>query len=249
MKVSIITTSYNSSETIKGTLESVASQSTLSHIEHIIVDGGSSDDTLSIIDSFPHVAKCISEPDKGIYDGMNKGIQLATGDVVGFLNSDDFFASSECVKLIIRAFQTTNKDAMYGDLFYVDQKDTDKITRKWFAGDYDKENFLTGWMPPHPTFYVKREMFDKYGLFNLELKSAADYELMLRFLYKHDLSIGYIQETLVKMREGGMSNRSIKNRLRANREDKRAWEINGLTPKFYTTYLKPIKKIKQFIRF
>jgi len=249
MKISIITTSYNSAKTIKDTLQSIASQSTLEQIEHILVDGGSTDNSMEIIKSFPHVAKYISESDKGIYDAMNKGIQLASGDVVGFLNSDDIFASSECVKLIIRAFQTTNKDAMYGDLFYVDQHNTDKVTRKWYAGDYDRENFLFGWMPPHPTFYVKREMFDKFGSFNLELKSAADYELMLRFLYKHDLSIGYIQEVLVKMREGGMSNRSIKNRLRANKEDKRAWEINGLTPKFYTTYLKPIKKIKQFIRF
>ena len=248
MKISVVTTCYNSEATIRDTLQSVANQSTLKQIEHIIIDGGSTDSTLDIIASFPHISKFVSEPDNGIYDAMNKGIDLATGDVVGFLNSDDFFASSEVMKLMIRAFQTTNKEAMYGDLHYVDHLQTDKVTRKWLAGDYKRENFLTGWMPPHPTFYVKREMFKKYGKFNSTLRIAADYELMLRFLYKHYISIGYIQETLVKMREGGVSNSSFKNRINANKEDRKAWEVNGLKPKFYTTYLKPLKKIKQFIR-
>lgn len=247
MLISIITTSFNSAATITDTLQSVADQTKIDQIEHVLIDGGSTDGTHDIINSFDHVAKFISEPDKGIYDAMNKGIQYATGDVIGFLNSDDFFASSDVVRLIHRAFETTNKDAMYGDLDYVKFDQTNKITRKWRAGDYSRENFLYGWMPPHPTFYVKREIFKKFGGFNLSFKTAADYELMLRLLYKHDISIGYIDKVLVKMREGGVSNRSIKNRINANKEDREAWKINGLKPKSFTLYLKPIKKIGQYI--
>ncbi len=247
MKVSIITTSYNSELTIRDTLQSVASQSMISQIEHIVVDGHSNDSSVAIIKSFEHISRFISEPDNGIYDAMNKGVNLATGDVIGFLNSDDFFTDSLVIEKIIKTFEKNKVDAVYGDLFYVHKKDKKKVTRKWFAGGYTKERFLKGWMPPHPTFYVKKEVFIRYGNFNLELKSAADYELMLRFLYKYNILASYIPYTLVMMREGGISNSSILNRLKANQEDSKAWKINGLKPKFYTKFLKPITKIKQFI--
>lgn len=247
MKISIVTTSFNSIQTLADTLESVKNQTAIENIEHIVVDGNSTDGCVELIKSYPHVAQFISEPDKGIYDAMNKGVALATGEAVGFLNSDDFFFNNTVIEKIRNKFLDTTCDAVYGDLFYVDKNDTDKITRKWFAGNFTKENFLSGWMPPHPTFYVKRRVFDSYGHFNLSLKSSADYELMLRFIYKHGIKTEYIAETLIKMREGGMSNKSILNRLKANKEDARAWKINDLKPRFYTFYLKPIKKIKQFI--
>ncbi len=248
MKVSIITTSYNSQETIYDTLLSVKSQTALQNIEHIIVDGKSTDETLSIVNQFDHISKKQSQKDKGLYDAMNKGVQLATGDVIGFLNSDDFFYDQNVVQDIIDAFKKNKCDSLYGDLYYVDQNDTSKITRTWKAEEYSREKFLYGWMPPHPTFYVKRTLFEKLGGFNISLKSSADYELMLRYLYKHKISSHYVSRTFVKMREGGISNRSLKNRINANKEDAKAWQINGLKPKFYTVLLKPLKKLKQFIR-
>lgn len=183
-----------------------------------------------------------------MYDALNKGIDIASGDIVGILNADDFYIDKEVISKIVNQLETAGSDSIYADLYYVDEKDTDKISRYWKSGAYIKKNFKYGWMPPHPTFFVKKEVYNKWGKFNLSFSSAADYELMLRFLFKNNVSTTYLNEVIVKMREGGMSNVSLRNRLRANREDKRAWKVNGLRPASYTLLAKPLRKITQFIK-
>lgn len=247
MKVSIITATYNSAATIAHCLASVKNQ-TYQNIEHIIIDGGSTDNTLDIIQQNEFSGKLISEKDKGIYDAMNKGIDLATGAIIGILNSDDLYASETIIQQLIDLFEISNSDAIYGNLEYVDASDTQKITRKWNAGPFTQKAFLYGWMPPHPTFFVKAELYQQYGKFNLNVYTAADYELMLRFIYRFGIKVAYLQEVMVKMRTGGASNQSIKNRLLANKGDRMAWEINGLKPYWFTLFAKPIRKITQFIR-
>ena len=246
MKVSIITIAYNSAETIEDTIKSIITQD-YSNIEYIIIDGGSTDKTLSIVDKFKDsITTIISEPDKGIYDAMNKGVQNATGDIVGILNSDDIYTNKKVVTHIVKAIG--NKDSIYADLVYVDRDNTDKITRYWKSGKYRKGIFKKGWMPPHPTFFIRKSCYDQYGTYNLRLKSAADYELMLRMLHKHNISVTYLQEVITKMRVGGQSNVTLLNRLNANKEDRLAWVINDLKPGPLTLIMKPIRKISQFFK-
>ncbi len=248
MKISIITITFNSASTIEQTIRSVIDQ-TYKNIEYIIVDGKSSDDTLKIVDKYKNsIAKFLSEKDDGLYDALNKGIELATGDVIGILHSDDFYIDNQVIQKYADTFLKNNSDSVYSDLYYVDKTSTDKIIRKWKSGEYSSGSFINGWMPPHPTFFVKKEIYKKLGKFNLDFKSAADYELMLRFIHKNNISISYMPEYTVKMRVGGKSNITVKNRVNANLEDRKAWEINGLKPRFYTLYLKPFRKIIQFLR-
>lgn len=248
MKVSIITITYNSQLTLIDTIDSVLKQ-TYKNIEYIIVDGASTDDTISIIKSYHgKISKFVSEKDSGLYDALNKGIDIATGDIVGILHSDDFYTNEFVIENIVKTIAENNADATYADLYYVDKSDTSKIFRKWKSGNYKHGMFLKGWMPPHPTFFVKREYYQRYGKFNLQLKSAADYELMLRFIHKHKIKLAYLPEFIIKMRIGGKSNVSFKNRIRANNEDKKAWKINGLKPYFYTLYAKPLRKIIQLFK-
>ena len=248
MKVSIITLTYNSEATLKDTIESVVNQS-YNDIEYIIVDGKSTDNTLSIIESYKDkISKVISEKDKGLYDALNKGIALATGDLIGIIHSDDFYTDNFVIQKIVKSIEENNSDAAYSDLYYVDKVDTNKIFRKWKSGIYKHGMFLNGWMPPHPTFFVKRSCYEKFGSFNLSFVSAADYELMLRFIHKHKIKLAYLPEFIIKMRVGGKSNVSLKNRIRANNEDRKAWIINGLKPKFYTLYAKPLRKIIQLFK-
>jgi glycosyltransferase involved in cell wall biosynthesis len=247
MKISIITVSYNSSATIRDTIESVLSQD-YADFEYILVDGESTDGTLDIIRSYQHPSiRWISEPDKGIYDAMNKGVQLATGDIIGILNSDDFYTDNQVLSKVAKTFREQQVESVYSDLAYVDASDVNKIVRYWKSGQYKEGSFLEGWMPPHPTFFVQRSVYEKYSQFDLRLKSAADYELMLRFIHRFKISVAYIPETLVKMRAGGVSNASFLHRFRANREDRLAWEYNKLTPKLYTLMLKPLRKVQQFV--
>jgi glycosyltransferase involved in cell wall biosynthesis len=192
------------------------------------------------------VTKFLCEKDKGIYDAMNKGLALATGDIIGVLNSDDFYCSNDVIEQVVLAFQNNNTDCLYGDLNYVDPVDTSKIIRKWRSGSYSKENFLKGWMPPHPTFFVKKSCYENFGTFETQFKSAADYELMLRFLFKESCSAQHLPKVMIHMRAGGVSNVSLKNRLRANREDRLAWKINCLKPKWFTLLRKPLSKLKQY---
>lgn len=246
MKISIITITYNSSKTIEHTLKSVVNQS-YTNIEYIIVDGGSTDDTLKIVEGYRNnIAKLVSEKDEGLYHAMNKGISLATGDVIGFLHSDDFYTDSYIIEKVVTVFDKEKCDGLYANLYYVDKDNTDKVIRKWNSGIYHDNSFLYGWMPPHPTFFVKRDCFTRFGKFNLDFSTSADYELMLRFIYKHKIKLAYLPEYIIKMRMGGQSNVTAKNRVIANLEDRRAWEVNGLKPRFYTLFLKPLRKILQF---
>jgi len=247
MRISIITATFNSAATVAETMRSVEEQD-YPHIEHIVVDGHSKDDTLEIVQKYPHTATLISEKDEGIYDAMNKGISAATGDVIGILNSDDIYADEHVISRVAKIFADDSIQACYGDLEYVDANNTSRITRRWKAGQYRTSSFYWGWMPPHPTFFVRKKVYEQFGLFDTSLHSAADYELMLRILLKHQMKAAYIPEFLVKMRTGGMSNASVKNRIRANREDREAWRINGLRPYFFTLYLKPLRKVTQFLK-
>ena len=247
MKISIITATYNSAGTVEDTLKSIASQR-YPVIEHIIVDGLSKDNTLDIVAKYSHVATVIAEKDKGIYDAMNKGIAAASGDVIGILNSDDLYAHDEVLTRVMDLFQNEEVQAVYGDLQYVAADNINKVVRTWVAGPYTLSSFYYGWMPPHPTFFVRREVYEKYGQFHLGLRTAADYEIMLRLLLKHQLKAAYIPELMVKMRAGGASNASLKHRINANKEDQRAWELNGLKPYFFTLLLKPLRKVVQFFK-
>ncbi len=247
-KITIITVCYNSAKTIEDTIQSVINQ-TYDNIEYIIVDGLSTDNTLDIVDKYKDkITKIVSEKDAGLYDAINKGIGLATGDIIANLNSDDFYIDNNVITDVMAKMLEEKSDTLYADLYYVDAVDTNKVTRNWVSGAYKKGLFFKGWMPPHPTFFVRKSVYDSYGKFNLELKSAADYEIMLRFIHKHECSISYLPRVTVKMRVGGVSNSSIKNRLKANREDKRAWEINGLKPKPFTLIFKPLSKVLQFVK-
>lgn len=272
--ISIITPTYNSAVTVADCLKSVASQ-TYSPAEHIIIDGASTDNTIDIIrgsrfvtenvesitrtttrttHSLP-ITRVISEPDNGIYDAMNKGIALATGNVIGILNADDFYASDDVLATVAQVFEDQTVMSCYGDLEYVREihnhgasgKGHDfKVVRYWKSGTFTPRSWYWGWMPPHPTFFVRREMYEKYGRFRLDLGSAADYELMLRLLLKEGIAYRYIPEVLIRMRCGGASNRSITARLKANRMDRRAWMINGLKPLPWTLLCKPMRKILQY---
>jgi glycosyltransferase len=245
MRVSIITVSLNAAKTISATLSSVASQ-TYPDIEHIVVDGGSTDGTQDVVKGFQHVAKFISETDNGLYDAMNKGLALSTGEIVVILNADDFYAHAGIIYKVVTCFKEKQVDAVYGDLVYVNA-DYTKIIRKWEAGNFNRNQFYKGWMVPHPTFFVKRECYEKWGYFDTSLKYAADYELMLRFMFKNNITNNYLPETLVIMKSGGKSNSSIFNRYYINREDRRAWDINHLQPHLFTLILKPLRKLTQYI--
>ena len=248
MKISIITVVWNNKETIKDAINSVLNQ-TYTNIEYIIIDGASTDGTVEVIKSYEDkISKFISEPDKGIYDAMNKGIKLATGDIVGILNSDDFYNSDNIIEKIVNEFKTKNIDTVYGDLVYVDAKDTNKIIRYWKSKPFKEVLFQKGWHPAHPSFFVKKEIYDKYGVFNLNFKIAADYEIMLRFLEKYKISSSYISEIFVKMRVSGESNQSIKNIIKANIESYKSWKVNNLYINPIKFLLKPLSKIIQFIK-
>ena len=247
MKVSIITIVYNNRETIADAIESVLGQ-TYPNIEYIVVDGLSTDGTVEVVKGYgDRITKFVSGKDSGLYDAINKGIRMATGDVIGLLHSDDIFYSKDVISAVVDEFITRGSDSVYADLVYVDRENPDRVIRNWKSGNYNRNNFIYGWMPPHPTFYVKREVYERFGLYDTKFRSAADYELMLRYLYKHGISTAYIPEYFVRMRVGGKSNVSLKNRIRANKEDYKAWHINGLQPRFYTRFLKPLRKLTQFL--
>ena len=245
MKVTIITPTFNSAKTLIHNLNSVARQS-YKNIEHIIVDNCSTDGTQALAGGFSHISRIISENDKGIYDAMNKGIANATGDIIGILNSDDYLASEHTIANIVSEFTASNADAIYGNLIYVSNKNPEKIQRVWVAGGYDPKLFYTGWMLPHPTFYVKKEVYAKYGNYNDSFRYAADYEMILRLLLKERITISPMREVIVYMLAGGAGNKDLNTRVKVNLEDRRAWETVGLTPKWYTLYAKPLRKIWQY---
>ena len=246
MKVSIITVCLNSEKTIENTIQSVLFQS-YKNIEYIVIDGNSTDSTKSILGKYADfINTVVSEPDKGLYDAMNKGLKLATGDVIGILNSDDLYKDLFVVEKVMKQFDE-QVDAVYGDIVYVDKNDITRIVRYWHSGLFKRYKMKFGWMPPHPAFFVRRKVYERYGEFNTTFKNSADYELMLRLIYKHRITVVYLSEILVYMREGGQGNATIKNRLRANKEDRLAWSANGLKPPFMLRLLKPLRKLPQFI--
>jgi glycosyltransferase involved in cell wall biosynthesis len=248
MKITILTVSYNSETTIEDTIKSVLSQS-YQNIEYIIVDGGSNDDTINLIKKYENsISKWISETDKGLYDAMNKGIEMATGDVIALINSDDLFSNDDAIKKVASVFNSSsNLDSVYADLYYVSQFDTNNIIRKWVTGKQRK--FKYGWHPAHPTFYIKKKIYEQYGYFNLKYKLAADFEIMLRFLEKHKISTQYLKEPLVKMRLGGETNKSLKNIQNQNLECIRAFKDNSLSVNLILyPFVRLMPKLFQFIK-
>ncbi|MGB2705788.1 MAG: glycosyltransferase family 2 protein [Candidatus Omnitrophota bacterium] len=244
MKVSIITVVYNNADYIEDCMKSVVSQS-YPDVEYIMIDGKSTDGTLEIISRYrDKIAKVVSEEDVGYVYAMNKGAKMATGDIVGFLHSDDIYTHSKVIEKVAAAFINRSCDSLYGNLLYVKKNNPDRIIRHWKGGDYSANKIRRGWMPPHPTFFVKRAIYEKHGYFNTNFKIAADYELILRFLYKCRISTCYINEVLAKMRWGGKSNKNIRNIAQKSLEDYRALRMYGLGIR--TLLMKNIIKLPQF---
>ncbi|MEY4646719.1 MAG: hypothetical protein RIQ98_555 [Bacteroidota bacterium] len=243
MKVSILTVSFNAVATLQQTIESVLAQD-YPNIEYWVIDGDSKDGTKELLASYGNRINYISEPDQGIYDAFNKGLALATGDVIGVIGADDFYPSSDVIRSVVEVFEQQGVDSVYGDLQFIDPVSS-KVVRKWKAGEYKRSNWLLGWMPPHPTFYVKRSVYEDLGSFKTHYTCAGDYEFMLRALYKHGISVAYLPKLLMTMRNGGTSTASLKHRWVANLEDRQAWRENGLKPYFITVSLKPLRKIFQ----
>ena len=248
MKVSIITATYNSAASITASLNSVFSQD-YKDIECIIIDGASKDDTLPIIESYQRAytnIKLVSEPDMGIYDALNKGIAIATGDLIGFVHSDDILASPHIISELVLALKKTQASGVYGDLQYVSKLDTSKVIRYWKSGVFSKFLLKKGWMPPHPALFLKKEVYQKHGSFNLNYNIAADYDFMLRILKDNALEFIYLPKVIVKMRLGGASNKSLKNIIQKTKEDYRAITSNKIG-NWLTLILKNSSKIKQFL--
>ncbi|HTA84201.1 MAG TPA: glycosyltransferase family 2 protein [Bacteroidia bacterium] len=247
MKVSIITACLNNAATLEDAMRSVFEQD-YPNIEYIVIDGASTDGTAAILEKYKSkLSVLVSEKDAGIYAALNKGLSKATGDIVGFLHADDFYTYANSISKIVKAFEKENADCVYSDIQYVERDNTLNLVRDWKSQPYTDGMFLKGWMPPHPTFFLKRKCYEQYGNYNTTFTISADYELMLRMLHKHKLKATYIPEVLVKMRTGGVSNRSLAKRIKANMEDRKAWKINNLKPGFFTLIIKPLGKIGQYL--
>jgi len=245
VKISVITAVYNNRDTLAAALDSALSQ-THDEVELIVIDGGSTDGTLDVLRSYAdRLAVLVSEPDQGIYDALNKGIRLASGEVVGFLHSDDLFADGDVLSRIATAFADPVVGAVYGDLLYVRKVNPDQVVRYWRAGGFSPGKLARGWMPPHPTFYVRRSVYERLGLFDTNYRIGADYDCILRFLGRFGVQVWYIPEVLVKMRVGGASNRSLKNILRKSQEDYRALKNNKVGG-IGTLVWKNLSKLPQF---
>lgn len=242
MKISLITISYNSEKTIERTLRVVKNQK-YHKIEHIVIDGDSKDNTLEICNQFQHISRIISEPDKGIYNALNKGIKISTGEIIGFLNSDDTFYDENSLKLIFDAFDE-NTDCIFGDLIYTDKKE--KVKRDWKGSGFRKGAFKKGWMPAHPTFYCRRSIYDKLGGYDESFKIAGDFELMLRFLETHNIRSKYIPHKLVNMKVGGVSNSGMKSKIKILQEEFRAFQNNQIKINKLNYIFYKAMKIKEF---
>ena len=277
MRISLITATFNSSKNISDCLNSVVSQD-YPNIEHIVIDGGSNDETLEIVKSFPSVTNYISEPDKGIYDALNKGIKLATGDVIGFVHSDDILADKTIISKIVECFEpplpsitlchsthqsgnffsyervrdslSNNKkrkkvDGVFGNLVFVDPEDMDKIVRSWTSTTFDRKQVKQGWMPPHPALFLRREVYDKHGLFDISFKIAGDYDFMLRVMLDDCINLKLLPETIVKMRHGGASTGNLRELIRKKQEDIRAMQNNGFAFPLWLLMMKNFRKLPQ----
>ncbi len=244
-KISIITATYNSAATVKETLETIANQ-TYKNIEHIIVDGLSTDDTIKIAKQYN--VKIICEKDKGLYDAINKGIKASTGDVVGILNSDDFFPNNKVIEKIVATFNENNCDAVYGNIAFVKPDNLNKIVRQYNSNKFTTAKFKYGYMPAHPSFYCTKKCFDKFGYYFIDYKIAADYELLMRFMYTNKIATNYINDNIVYMRTGGVSNQNINSRYILNKEIVKACDANNVKTNMFLLSLKYFNKIGEFIK-
>jgi len=246
ISVSVITVSYNSVKTIYDTINSVLTQ-TYPNIEYIIVDGSSSDGTVELIKSYgTKISKFISEPDTGIYDAINKGIKIATGDIVGIINSDDFFYTNDVIEKVVRSFCDNEIDAVIGAVRFVDPINTSKIVRYFSSKKFKPWRFKYGFMPAHPSFYTKRELFEKFGYYKTDYKIGADFELLIRFLYINRIKYMYLEMPFLSMRMGGVSNRSLHSKCILNKEIYRACKENGLKTNYFLLYFKYFIKMFEF---
>lgn len=214
--------------------------------EHVVIDGNSKDGTQAKVEGSAQNIRLIQQPPAGIYPAINNGIVASHHQIIGILHADDFYSSNDVLEQVAAVFRDPNIAACYGDLCYVDAADPSHVTRYWKSGAYDMSRFLNGWMPPHPTFFVRRRIYEDYGLYRTDLGTAADYEMMVRLLVKHGIKAVYLPKVLVHMRAGGASNESWRARLRANRMDRKAWRVNDLRPYPWTTLAKPLRKIGQW---
>jgi len=247
VKLSVVTVCFNSAETLEGTIRSVLGQD-YGDVEYIVVDGGSTDGTLDVLAEYDgRIAEWISEPDRGIYDAMNKGIQRATGEIVGFLNADDAYADERVLSDVAGAMAVAGCDAVYGDLVYVSPKDGHRVVRYWQTGLYKPKSFYSGWVPPHPTFFCRKSLFDKFGGFDPSYEIAGDFELMLRLIEKHRIGVRYLQRPFVRMRAGGRAN-TVQGIFQGNREIVRAFGSNGLKFPLRFFCVKPFRKVWQVVR-
>lgn len=247
MKVSIITVVWNNNDTINDAIRSVLNQ-TYKDIEYIVIDGKSTDGTVETIKSYgDKISKFVSEPDRGLYDAMNKGIELATGEIIGILNSDDFYIDEHVIATVVDAFNEQNVDSVFADLVYLKPENLDQTVRYYSSKHFSPEKFAYGWMPAHPSFFVKKRCYEYFGLYKTDYKIAADYDLLLRFLYTHHISYFYINKVLIKMRTGGASTRGIKSNWILNKEILRSCSENGIKTNIFKIYSKYFKKIFELI--
>lgn len=248
MKISIITVVYNNEKTIRDAIQSVLSQS-YENIEYVIIDGKSTDNTVNLINEYKEkVGYFISEKDHGLYEAMNKGIKACTGDVIGILNSDDLYQDFDVISYVMKQFNDDSQlDVLYGDLVYVNSDDTNKVVRNWKSKAYYNRFFENGNVPPHPSLFVRSKVYQEAGLFDLQYKLAADYELMLRIFKKHHFKSKYINKLIIKMRLGGATNQSFTNIINQNREILLSWKNNGLKAPFYLMPIRIFKRLAQFI--
>lgn len=243
MEITIITVCYNSASHIEDAINSVADQD-YQEIEHIVIDGNSDDGTQQILDKYScKIANWISEPDRGIYDAMNKGIKKANGDVIGILNSDDFYFDNQVLTKVAKAFSDEETDAVFGDLIFVDPTDLSQTVRTYSSNSWHPGKFAKGYMPAHPTFFVRKKFYEKYGLFETDYKIAADYEMLIRLLYVHQLNYKYLPLKMVKMRKGGVSSNGIRSNITLNNEIIRACRKHGIKTNAFKIYPKYFRKV------
>lgn len=247
MKISIVTVCFNSEKYIKDAIESVIHQ-TYSDIEYIIIDGGSKDATCEIVKSYgSRITKFISEPDQGIYDAMNKGLKMAGGDYLGILNSDDFYIHNKAIESVVDELRIQNTDSLFADLIYIDNKSGNQV-RYWKSGSFKKNSFKRGWHPPHPTFFVKNDVYRKFGYFSPDFKLSADFELMLRLLERYQITSCYLPKPLIKMRLGGATNKNLKNIINQNIECYNAFIVNHLRVSLFYPLYRLLPKLIQYFR-
>ncbi len=249
MKISIITVCFNSAQTIRHTIESVLAQ-TYPGIEYIVVDGASTDNTVSIIEEYgDRISKFVSEPDKGIYDAMNKGVLLATGDVIGILNSDDFYESVDAISCVVDKFMSSPKSQIvFGDIVFVNSVDLNQVTRFYGAKKFKPWKLRFGWMPPHPATFIRAAAYRECGLYSLKYRISADYEMFVRLLLVHRYDFSRLDKVLVRMRAGGVSTSGIKSSLRLNQEIVQACRENGVYTNIVMVLSKMPLKMLEYVR-